>query len=205
MTPLSELDLTALEQSYDHDIGLASGAVAEIRHLREQVTRLQQRGSDLTVSNRALLGAPLFVRAYAWPGCALPDYRTAGAAGADCRARLDEPMTLLPGRRFKFPLGFAVELPEGWELQVRPRSGLADKYGIAMVNAPGTIDGDYRGEVCANLINLGEWQWIVNPGDRIAQVVLAPVRRADWASVKSLADLGETERGAAGHGSTGVK
>lgn len=182
---LSEEALTALEESYEHDLGLAADAVAEIREWRAARSPI--------------------VRIYAFPGCEAPAYQTDGAAGADCRARIDEPVVLLPGRRFKFPLGFAVELPAGWELQVRPRSGLADKYGIAMVNAPGTVDGDYRGEVCATMINLGEWQFTVNPGDRIAQAILAPVGRATWTRVEKLEDLTSTERGANGHGSTGMQ
>jgi len=148
---------------------------------------------------------PRGLRCYVWPGCAAPDYKTAGAAGADCRARLEKPMVLPPGYRHKFPLGFAVEIPGGFELQVRARSGLAESHGIALVNGVGTVDSDYRGEVSAMLVNLGELPWIVNPGDRIAQVVLAPVRRAAWKPVAALEDLTPTERGAGGHGSTGVR
>ena len=148
---------------------------------------------------------PKPVRCYVWPGHVAPSYQTAGAAGADCHARLNNQMALMPGERFKFPLGFAVEIPDGFELQVRARSGLADKHGIAMVNGVGTIDGDFRGEVTALLVNLGTVPWVVNPGDRIAQVVLAPVRRAAWAPVKAIEDLVPTERGTGGHGSTGVR
>lgn len=148
---------------------------------------------------------PKDVRCYVWPGHTAPDYKTAGAAGADCRARLKNQMALLPGERHKFPLGFAVEIPVGFELQVRARSGLAESHGIAMVNGIGTIDSDYRGEVSAMLVNLGELPWIVNPGDRIAQVVLAPVRRATWTPVAAIENLTPTERGTGGHGSTGVR
>lgn len=193
MIPLTDDELSTLPPN----------AAAEIRHHREHVTRLQTHNTALLIDNRALCGQPVPVRLYVWPDHKGPDYKTDGAAGADCYARIRNQMVLLPGEKHLFPLGFAVELPAGWELQVRPRSGLAYMHGIAMVNAPGTVDSDYRGEVCANLINLGTTPWIVVPGDRIAQVVIAPARRADWQSTKRLEDLTASVRGAGGHGSTG--
>lgn len=199
---LTHPEITTLAARHDADEDVQH-ALAELLHLREQRDRLQAANTALLIDNRALSGQPVPVRLYVWPGHKGPDYKTAGAAGADCLARLQHQKVLLPGEKHLFPLGFAVELPVGWEIQVRARSGLANAYGIAMVNAPGTVDSDYRGEVCANLINLGTAPWIVEPGDRIAQVVIAPARRADWQSVKDLSDLSTTQRGAGGHGSTG--
>lgn len=132
----------------------------------------------------------------------IPEYKTKGASGADCFARIDEQIILKPGERKLIPLGFAVEIPEGFEMQIRPRSGNANKYGITVLNTPGTIDSDYRGEVHANLMNTdSEKSFAINPGDRIAQAVICPVIKAEWSEVK---ELSETERGAGGHGSTGV-
>ena len=132
---------------------------------------------------------------------ALPQYETAGSAGADIRAAVDAPLRLEPGQRALVPAGFAMALPAGYEAQVRPRSGLAVKNGITVLNAPGTIDSDYRGEVRVPLINLGDEAFTVERGMRIAQLVIAPVVQAGFDEV---ADLGETERGAGGFGSTGV-
>ena len=128
----------------------------------------------------------------------LPGYASAGAAGLDLRA--DEACTLLPGERRLVPTGIAVELPPGHEGQVRPRSGLAARHGIGMVNAPGTIDADYRGEVGVLLVNLGQAPFEVRRGDRVAQLVVAPVTRVAVEPVESLSD---SERGAGGFGSTG--
>ena len=130
----------------------------------------------------------------------LPAYETAGAAGLDLRAAIGESLTLAPGARALVPTGLAMQLPEGFEAQVRPRSGLALKHGITCLNTPGTIDSDYRGEVKVILINLGEEDFTIRRGDRIAQLVIAPVVQALWAEV---ADLEETARGAGGFGSTG--
>ena len=132
----------------------------------------------------------------------LPAYETAGAAGMDLRAAVpeDRPLLILPGRRALVPTGLIFEIPEGYEGQVRPRSGLAFKHGITCLNTPGTIDSDYRGEVKVILINLGEEDFIIRRGDRIAQVVVAPVVQARWVEVDS---LDETVRGAGGFGSTG--
>jgi len=182
-------------------------AAREIRHLREQNQRVLERCNELLAESRSRRGVPvpLRVRIFVWPDHPAPAYQSVLAAGADAHARLSRDVSLRPGERFVFPLGFALELPEGWELQVRPRSGLAKSHGIAMVNAPGTVDADYRGEVCANLVNLGSETWIVRPGDRVAQVVLAPIRQASWQLVERQEDLTPTARGAGGHGSTGVR
>ena len=135
-------------------------------------------------------------------GLPLPAYETAQAAGMDLRAAVpdDEPYVLRPGSRFAAPTGLAFALPPGFEGQVRPRSGLAFKHGVTCLNTPGTVDADYRGEVKVILINLGEEDFVVRRGERIAQLVIAPVVQAAWAEVESLDD---TARGAGGFGSTG--
>lgn len=130
----------------------------------------------------------------------LPAYETAGAAGMDLRAA--EPMVLKPGARCLLPTGIAIALPQGFEAQVRPRSGLAVKHGVTVLNAPGTIDCDYRGEVKVPLINLGQEDFQILRGDRIAQMVIGPVTRIAWAEASSLA---ETARGAGGFGSSGSR
>jgi dUTP pyrophosphatase len=134
-------------------------------------------------------------------GLPLPIYATAGSAGADVVAAVAKPLVLPPGARVAIPTGFAVALPSGWELQVRPRSGLALRDGVTVANAPGTIDSDYRGEIKVILVNLGGEPYEVKRGDRIAQLVLAPVRQAAFVETHALAD---TERGDGGFGSTGV-
>ena len=134
-------------------------------------------------------------------GLELPRYETALAAGCDVRAALVKPMTLRPGERFMVPTGIAIALPPGWEAQMRPRSGLAAKHGISCVNSPGTIDADYRGELKVILINHGAEDFVINRGDRIGQMVIAPVWQARFNEVEELDD---TERGAGGFGSTGV-
>jgi len=135
-------------------------------------------------------------------GLPLPAYETAHAAGMDLRAAVpdDAPLTLRPGSRFPVPTGLAFALPPGFEGQVRPRSGLAFKHGITCLNSPGTVDADYRGEVKVILINLGEEDFVIRRGERIAQLVIAPVVQAAWSEVDS---LDETGRGAGGFGSTG--
>jgi dUTP pyrophosphatase len=132
----------------------------------------------------------------------LPAYETAQAAGMDLRAAVpeDEPLVLRPGDRFPVPTGLAFALPPGFEGQVRPRSGLAAKAGVTCLNTPGTVDADYRGEVKVILINHGPEDFIIRRGDRIAQLVIAPVVQAAWEEV---AVLDETARGAGGFGSTG--
>jgi dUTP pyrophosphatase len=126
---------------------------------------------------------------------------TEHAAGADLYAAVHEELTLLPGARALVPTGFAISLPEGYEAQIRPRSGLALKNGVTCLNSPGTIDADYRGPVNVILANLGTEPFTVQRGDRIAQLVVAPVSRACFAAVE---ELGETQRAASGFGSTGV-
>ena len=130
----------------------------------------------------------------------LPGYETAGAAGMDLRAA--ESLTLKPGARHLVPTGLSIALPQGFEAQVRPRSGLAVKYGITVLNSPGTIDCDYRGEVKVPLINHGQDDFVIARGDRIAQMVIAPVTRISWSEVDRLDD---TTRGSGGFGSSGQR
>ena len=130
----------------------------------------------------------------------LPEYATAHSAGMDLRAAITEAITLTPGERRLIPSGIAIALPPGFEAQVRPRSGLALKHGIGMVNTPGTIDADYRGEVGVLLINHGQQDFLISRGDRIAQLVIASYTRATWVQQVS---LDETERGTGGFGHTG--
>ena len=132
----------------------------------------------------------------------LPSYATSHAAGMDLSAALEAPVTLAPGAWALIPTGLAIALPDGYEAQVRPRSGLAAKHAVTVLNAPGTIDADYRGEVKVILINHGREPFVIEHGMRIAQMLIAPVTRAVWAEV---ADLSETERGTGGFGSTGTK
>ncbi|MGO7872794.1 dUTP diphosphatase [Rhizobium leguminosarum] len=143
------------------------------------------------------------IRLASGEGLDLPTYESKGAAGMDLRAAVDEaaPLTLLPGKRALVPTGFIFEIPEGFEGQVRPRSGLAFKNGITCLNSPGTVDSDYRGEVKVLLINLGEEPFIISRGMRIAQMVIAPVTQARVAEITAAS---ETARGAGGFGSTGV-
>ncbi len=133
----------------------------------------------------------------------LPRYASERAAGLDLSAALEEPLTLGPGERVAVPTGLAIALPPGHEGQVRPRSGLARKHGVTVANAPGTIDEDYRGEVEVLLINLGRGAHVINPGDRIAQLVVAEVTQVAVATVGSAEELGSTGRGSGGFGSTG--
>ena len=132
----------------------------------------------------------------------LPAYATAQSAGMDLRANLDAPITLHPMERRLIPTGLHIALPEGYEAQVRPRSGLALKHGLTVLNAPGTIDADYRGEVGVVLINLSADDFVINDGERIAQLVIAHYEQADLVVVE---ELDETERGEGGYGHTGVK
>jgi dUTP pyrophosphatase len=132
----------------------------------------------------------------------LPEYATEGSAGLDLRANIETAKTLQPMERILIPTGLFIELPIGYEAQVRPRSGTAFKKGLSIPNAPGTIDSDYRGEVGVILINLNTEAVVIEPGERIAQMVIARYERISWAEVDSLT---ETERGAGGFGSTGKK
>jgi dUTP pyrophosphatase len=130
----------------------------------------------------------------------LPQYETLMSAGMDVRANLDAPLTLKPLERALVPTGLFISLPEGFEMQIRPRSGLAAKNGITVLNAPGTIDADYRGEIKVILVNLSDSEFVINDGERIAQMVVARHERAHWNEVK---ELDETQRGAGGFGHTG--
>ena len=130
----------------------------------------------------------------------LPAYATQGAAGLDLLAAVDQPIEILPGNRTLIPTGLAIELPEGYEAQIRPRSGLALRHGITVLNTPGTVDADYRGEVSVLLVNLGDQPFRLTRGERITQLVVAPVTRIVW---KEQSVLTETARGAGGYGSTG--
>ena len=131
----------------------------------------------------------------------LPHYATKGSAGLDLLAAIDEEIELLPGQRLAVPTGIAIELPPGWEAQVRPRSGLALNHGVTCLNAPGTIDSDYRGEVKAILINHGDMVFVIQRGHKIAQMVIAKHQQAELVEMDALS---ESERGAGGFGSTGI-
>ena len=133
---------------------------------------------------------------------ALPEYATEQSAGVDLRANLDAPIVLKPLQRCLVPTGLFMALPKGYEAQVRPRSGLAIKKGISVLNSPGTIDADYRGEVCVILVNLSAEEFVIEDGERIAQMVIARHEQAEWEEVDI---LDETERGAGGFGHTGKK
>ena len=132
----------------------------------------------------------------------LPQYATRQSAGMDLRANIDEPVTLKPMERRLIPTGLFIALPEGYEAQVRPRSGLALKHGITVLNSPGTIDADYRGELMVLLVNLSDTDFTVADGERVAQMVVARHEQGEWVQVEQLDD---TERGAGGYGHTGVK
>lgn len=129
-----------------------------------------------------------------------PSYATEGSAGVDLKANIKEPITLAPLQRVIVPTGLRIALPKGTEAQVRPRSGLAAKHGITVLNTPGTIDADYRGEVGVILINLSDKDFVINPGERIAQMILARYERFEWEDVEQ---LDSTSRGEGGLGSTG--
>lgn len=146
---------------------------------------------------------PIFIHTLA--GIDPPRYAKPGDAGADLCARLDEAIILQPGKRVTIPTGVFLALPQGFEAQVRPRSGLADRYGFTVLNAPGTIDSSYRGEIGVILFNAGERHQQIAHGDRIAQLVITPVYRAEWVPVERPEDLGATERGTGGFGSTGIE
>lgn len=133
-------------------------------------------------------------------GLGLPERATPGAAGFDLRAAIDLPLVIEPGRRLLVPTGIAMAIPAGWEGQVRPRSGLALKHGVTLINAPGTIDCDYRGELKVPLVNLGEAAYTLTRGDRIAQILFAPVPEV---ALRVVAALGHSGRGSGGFGSTG--
>ncbi len=156
-----------------------------------------------SASEEGVGSPPICVRLARQPGgggLPLPEPATLGSAGVDLRAAIEEDLLIEPGARVLVPSGFAIELPEGFEGQVRPRSGLALRHGISIPNAPGTIDSDYRGEIKVILMNAGSEPFRVSRGDRIAQLVVAPVQRAIWREVDGLVDTG---RGDGGFGHTG--
>ena len=132
----------------------------------------------------------------------LPQYATIHSAGLDLRANTEQPFSLKPLERILVPTGLFIELPEGYEAQIRPRSGLAIKHGISLVNTPGTIDPDYRGEIKVILVNLSDVPFTLEPGERIAQMIIARFEHINWNEVETLS---ETERGEGGFGHTGVK
>jgi dUTP pyrophosphatase len=146
-------------------------------------------------------GAPKVLFEKINPLAQLPQYESEGAAGADIHACIEKPITIVPIQRAFVPTGLKIEIPKGYECQVRPRSGLAAKYGITVLNSPGTIDSDYRGEIKIILINLGEEAFTINNGDRIAQLVFTPVVQV---AMEESQELSETERGSGGFGSTGL-
>lgn len=131
----------------------------------------------------------------------LPEYQTALSAGMDLKANTSEPIVLNPMQRELIPTGIYIQLPEGYEAQIRPRSGLAAKYGITVANAPGTIDADYIGEIKVILINLSKEKFVINPGERIAQMVISKYENIEWNEVS---ELEKTDRGEGGFGSTGI-
>ena len=133
-------------------------------------------------------------------GLDVPAYQSAGAAGADIRAAVSEPLVLAPMARALVPTGLVMDIPDGWEVQVRPRSGLAARHGVTVLNSPGTVDSDYRGEVMVILVNLGPEPFTIGRGERIAQIVVAPVAQALFETVDAVSSSG---RGAGGFGSTG--
>ncbi len=132
----------------------------------------------------------------------VPAYATELSAGMDLKANMTEPVTIGSLERAMIPTGIYMELPEGYEAQIRPRSGLAAKFGVTVANAPGTVDADYRGEVKVILVNLSKEPFVINPGERIAQMVIAKYEKIEWEEVE---ELGDTERGDGGFGSTGRK
>lgn len=137
------------------------------------------------------------VNGSAWPA---PAYATIQSAGMDLKANIEEPVTIAPLQRVMVPTGLSIALPEGTEAQIRPRSGLAAKHGVTVLNSPGTIDADYRGEIKVILVNLSDTPFIVNPGERIAQMVIARYEHVEWDEVET---LDGTDRGEGGFGSTG--
>ncbi len=130
----------------------------------------------------------------------LPEYATAGSAGMDLRAAIDQPIALQPMERVVVPTGLFIELPPGFEAQIRPRSGLAAQQGLTLLNTPGTVDSDYRGEIKVIIINLSGQQQVIEPGQRIAQMVIAPYTKIEWVSA---VELDATQRGAGGFGHSG--
>jgi dUTP pyrophosphatase len=147
-------------------------------------------------------GDKLIVRIRTERGAALPRYETDGSAGMDLRARIDEPLVLAPMQRTLVPTGVFIELPPGYEAQVRSRSGLSVKSGIACVNGVGTVDSDYRGELRVPVVNLGDSDYTIKDGDRVAQMIVAKYERVEWEEAENLE---ETKRGSGGFGHTGIE
>lgn len=208
------MDLTGLKKSVQ-EIARTVGAVVEeklgersqmeeqVRGLVRQVEKtvsdaLKQRGGAAFTAGGSVT---LKFKKLAHFKGELPSYQTAGSSGLDVRACLDEPINLSPGERVLIPTGLSLEIPNGYEVQVRPRSGLAIKKGLSLVNTPGTVDADYRGEVKIILINLGQESFVVQDQERIAQLVVCPVIQA---KIELAEDLTDTSRGEGGFGSTGV-
>jgi dUTP pyrophosphatase len=201
------MDINHLKRSMQ-EIGRTVGAIVEEKlgersQLEEQVRGIAKQVEKVvseTLWNRQERVTIRFKRLDHFKGD-LPQYATTGASGLDVRACIDEPVVLNPMERMALPTGLSVEIPRGFEIQVRPRSGLAVMKGLSVVNAPGTVDADYRGEVKVILINLGQEPITIQDQERIAQLVVCPVIQAD---LEDVTDLSETERGAGGFGSTGV-
>lgn len=168
---------------------------------------MSEKSEDQSVSQPDEMGRKAHrvkVKVYVQPeaeGLPMPEYLTPGAAGADLRAAVKDPVTLLPGEWAMIPTGLRLEIPKGYEGQVRPRSGLAARHGVTCLNAPGTIDSDFRGEVHVILINHGTVPFVVRRGDRIAQLVIAPVIQAEFHQTETLS---ETQRGEGGFGHSGM-
>jgi len=211
------MDLVGLKKSVQ-EIARTVGAVVEeklgersqmeeqVRGLVRQVEKtvadaLKQRGNAFGAGFTSASPVVLKFKKLAHFKGELPSYQTEGASGLDVRACLDEPISLAPGERALIPTGLSLEIPNGYEVQVRPRSGLAIKKGLSLVNTPGTVDADYRGEVKVILINLGQESFVIQDQERIAQLVVCPVIQA---TIELSEDLTETGRGAGGFGSTGV-
>ena len=161
-------------------------------------TKSAVSGTDTTFAGK--INPTLEVKIINRSSYPLPQYETSGSAGMDLRANLEEPVTLNPLERALIPTGLFIELPGGYEAQIRPRSGLAAKRGLTMLNSPGTIDSDYRGEIKCIVVNLSNEPQTIEPGERIAQMVIARYERINWIET---ATLNDSERGAGGFGSTG--
>lgn len=161
-----------------------------------------QLGINPAINDQVSDQASLVVGVVHEEGAALPSYATKGASGADVRAHLESPYTIAPGQVAVIPTGLKLEIPQGYEIQVRSRSGLAAKFGVATLNSPGTIDWDYKGELKVILINHGSEPFVVEPGMRIAQLVIAPVLQA---SFESATELSQSARGSGGFGHTGLQ
>ena len=171
----------------------------ELCHECERLTTITQDVQSTTIK---AITRPIMEIVYADTTVKRPEYKTSGSSGMDVCAWLAEPVTIAPGERTLIPTGIRVSVEEGFELQVRPRSGLALTHGITVINSPGTIDADFRGSIGIILINLGTIPFTVNNGDRIAQLVLARVEKA---IIMDVNELSSTTRGEGGYGSTGVK